>query len=261
MTVTIKILVPARVPHKFWPVPNDILYPNNFIHRNEPSHCGGSLSDCSMSSIRNSWTNNQMVSKGKSLRDQWLFLDKVFFHSIFKYSYKFGLQKRVGTYFLDVKVITGYRPLSGEKKNIKYLTPSIKIWKIVACIPKRRKSAAAPRCLQRSTLSTYPVTRWPGIYEGVQHDLWLTEKIVRIDQKWIKRQNEGPPDSFPLKFCRYVDNEPVDDKYIIKAGDSLVFLKFQHHHSGYYKCQAENAVGQTRAFTDIRVEGTSLFFL
>ena len=29
------------------------------------------------------------------------------------------------------------------------------------------ESVAAPRCLQRSTLSTYQVTRWPGVFEGV----------------------------------------------------------------------------------------------
>ena len=63
----------------------------------------------------------------------------------------------------------------------------------------------------------------------------------------------GTPDPV-IKW--FVDNEPVEDKYIIQARDALVFLKFQQHHSGYYKCQAENEVGQTRAFTDIRVEGT-----
>ena len=40
----------------------------------------------------------------------------------------------------------------------------IKMVYIVACLLKGRKSAAAPRCLQRSTLSICPVSRWPGVF-------------------------------------------------------------------------------------------------
>ena len=51
------------------------------------------------------------------------------------------------------------------------LVIGILIHQFVACILKGRKSAAAPICLQRSTLSTCQVIRCPGVFEGAQRDL------------------------------------------------------------------------------------------
>ena len=88
--------------------------------------------------------------------------------------------------------------------------------------------------------------------EMVSVDIGTNLHIVEGASVTVKCRAYGIPDP-TIKW--FVDNEPVEDKYIITAGDSLGFLKFHQHHSGYYKSQAENEVGQTRAFTDIRVEG------
>lgn len=58
-----------------------------------------------------------------------------------------------------------------------------------------------------------------------------------------------------------LNQKPVQDEYILQTDDSLVFVKFHSYHSGYYKCQAENVMGKTRAFSDVRTQGIFRHFL
>ena len=52
-------------------------------------------------------------------------------------------------------------------RHYSYLQFAESLEQVVACLLKGRKSASAPMCLQRLTLSTGPVTRWLGVLEGV----------------------------------------------------------------------------------------------
>ena len=52
-----------------------------------------------------------------------------------------------------------------------------------------------------------------------------------------------------------LNRKPIKDDSIIQTKDSVLILKFQDKHKGYYKCVARNVLGQARAFSDVRIIG------
>ena len=52
-----------------------------------------------------------------------------------------------------------------------------------------------------------------------------------------------------------LNRKPIKDDSIILTKDSVLILKFQEKHKGYYKCVAKNVLGQARAFSDVRIIG------
>ena len=52
-----------------------------------------------------------------------------------------------------------------------------------------------------------------------------------------------------------LNRKPIKDDSIIQTKDSVLILKFQDKHKGYYKCVATNVLGQARAFSDVRIIG------
>ena len=89
-------------------------------------------------------------------------------------------------------------------------------------------------------------------------DIGTGIKIVEGASVTIKCRTFGLPKP---KITWEMNQKSVEDEYILQTDDSLVFVKFQEYHSGYYKCQAENLMGQVRAFSDLRLLGTTLSFI
>nr|XP_047139579.1 hemicentin-1 [Hydra vulgaris] len=51
----------------------------------------------------------------------------------------------------------------------------------------------------------------------------------------------------------FFGRDPLVDDSVIQTSTMLLILNFQPHHAGDYKCVAKNAVGETRAFTEVRL--------
>lgn len=54
-----------------------------------------------------------------------------------------------------------------------------------------------------------------------------------------------------------INRKPVDSDQIIESGIDLLILNFKKEYAGDYKCVAKNIIGQSRAWSDIRIVGKS----
>ena len=106
----------------------------------------------------------------------------------------------------------------------------------------------APR-IPKSTLDIQEVLNADSM---VSVAVGTTLKVVEGASVTIRCHASGKPKP---KITWELNRKPVQDPYILHTDDSLVFVKFHNYHSGYYKCQAENVMGKTRAFSDVRTQG------
>ena len=51
----------------------------------------------------------------------------------------------------------------------------------------------------------------------------------------------------------FLNREALLDDSVIQTSNMLLILNFQPRHAGDYKCVAKNAVGEVRAFTEVRI--------
>jgi len=81
-----------------------------------------------------------------------------------------------------------------------------------------------------------------------------TVRIVEGAPLKIKCESSGIP--APV-ITWTINRKPIESEEILQSGEELLILNFKKEYAGDFKCVAKNIIGQSRAWSDVRIVGKS----
>lgn len=84
-----------------------------------------------------------------------------------------------------------------------------------------------------------------------------TVRIVEGSPLKIRCKSSGIP--APV-ITWTINRKPIEDEEILQTGEELLILNFKKEFAGDFKCVAKNIIGQSRAWSDVRIVGESREF-
>ena len=79
-----------------------------------------------------------------------------------------------------------------------------------------------------------------------------TVRIVEGASLKLKCKSTGLPEP---RIIWTINRKPIDNEQFIESKNELLILNFKKEYAGDYKCVAKNIIGQSRAWSDIRIVG------
>lgn len=105
---------------------------------------------------------------------------------------------------------------------------------LVPVIRQSRESENILEVLNSESMVTIDIGQHLRVVEGVS-------VTIRCDASGMPRP----------RIIWELNRKRIRDNLILQTTDSLVIIKFQKHHSGYYTCIAQNINGQATAYSNI----------